>query len=77
MQEFWRLFIEKAPISHFISHLPPIYHHAVPQKTKSFQHISGSMAEKERKNKKNNLFHKVLLRILIVISRMEYAGDTF
>lgn len=27
MQEFWRLFIEKDPISHFISHLPPISHH--------------------------------------------------
>ena len=49
MQEIWRLFIEKASISYFISHLPPIYHHTKTLETKPFQHASGSMAANLKK----------------------------
>ena len=51
MQEFWRLFIEKASISYLISHLPPIYHHTKTLETKPFQHASGSMAANLKKKK--------------------------
>lgn len=49
MQEFKPFFIGKQHFLPFISHLPPIYHHTKSQKTKPFQHISGSMAENLKK----------------------------